>query len=111
MSGWPWRPRVAWLPGRGRLPGPATPFDIPLQWFAAEDEGRTEEPTEHKLRKAREEGKVAHSAELTSSVVLLFAAAAVGFLATSMLRTIMPAVEEGAGRDWRDRHRSRAYFG
>jgi len=44
-----------------------------LQWFAAEDEGRTEEPTEHKIRKAREEGKVAKSADLASSIVLLFA--------------------------------------
>ena len=29
---------------------------IDLQWFAAEDEGRTEEPSETKLRKAREDG-------------------------------------------------------
>ena len=33
-----------------------------LQWFAsAEEEGRTEDPTEHKLKKAREEGRVAKS--------------------------------------------------
>ena len=32
-------------------------FAIGLQWFAAEDEGRTEEPTEYKIKKAREEGK------------------------------------------------------
>ena len=31
---------------------------IDLQWFAAEDEGRTEQPSEHKLRKAREEGRI-----------------------------------------------------
>ncbi len=48
-------------------------FYIHHQWFAAEDEGRTEEPTELKLKKAREEGKVAKSADLTSSLVLLFA--------------------------------------
>ena len=29
---------------------------VHLQWFAAEDQGRTEEPTEHKIRKARERG-------------------------------------------------------
>lgn len=34
-------------------------FRIDLQWFAAEDEGRTEQPSEYKLRKAREEGRVA----------------------------------------------------
>jgi hypothetical protein len=27
---------------------------IHLQWFAAEDEGRTEDPTERKIRKARD---------------------------------------------------------
>ena len=30
----------------------ASAFDIHIQWFAAEDEGRTEEPTEQKIRKA-----------------------------------------------------------
>ena len=44
---------------------------IDLQWFAAEDEGRTEEPSELKLRKAREEGRVAKSQELNSSLVML----------------------------------------
>jgi len=44
---------------------------IDLQWFAAEDEGRTEEPSEYKLRKAREEGRVAKSQELNGAVVLL----------------------------------------
>jgi flagellar biosynthetic protein FlhB len=43
-----------------------------LQWFAAEEEGRTEEPTEHKIQEAREEGKVAKSQDVSSSVVLLF---------------------------------------
>ncbi len=47
-------------------------FDmIDLQWFAAEDEGRTEEPTETKLRKAREEGRIPKSHELSSAIVLL----------------------------------------
>ena len=45
--------------------------EIDLQWFAAEDEGRTEEPTEYKLRKAREEGRVAKSQELCSALVML----------------------------------------
>jgi len=47
-------------------------FAIHLQWFAAEDEGRTEEPTERKIRKAREEGKVAKSGDITSALVMLF---------------------------------------
>ena len=65
----------------------ATPFDVPLQWFAAEDEGRTEEPSEHKLRKAREDGKVARSGEVSSSLVLLAGVAALGLLAENILRT------------------------
>lgn len=42
-----------------------------IQWFAAEDEGRTEDPTDRKMRKAREDGKVAKSSELTAAVVLI----------------------------------------
>lgn len=48
-------------------------FDqIDLQWFAAEDEGRTEDPSEFKLRKAREEGRIAKSSELNGSLVFFF---------------------------------------
>ena len=58
-----------------------------LQWFAAEDEGRTEEPSEYKIRKAREEGRVAKSQELTGALVLLLPALAILVFAPSMLRT------------------------
>jgi flagellar biosynthetic protein FlhB len=72
------------------LPPPlSTAFDVHLQWFAAEDEGRTEEPSEHKLRKAREEGKVAKSVEVTSSLMLLAGILALAALAGSMLRTML----------------------
>ncbi len=47
---------------------------IGLQWFAAEDEGRTEDPTEHKIRKAREEGRVAKSQDLNAAMVVLLPA-------------------------------------
>lgn len=47
-------------------------FKFDLQLFAAEDEGRTEEPTEYKKRKAREEGKVVKTQELPGALVLLF---------------------------------------
>ena len=46
---------------------------IDLQWFAAEDEGRTELPSEHRLREARKKGEIAKSAELNAAVVWLFA--------------------------------------
>jgi flagellar biosynthetic protein FlhB len=62
-------------------------FDVHLQWFAAEDEGRTEDPSEHKIRKAREEGKVARSGEVSSSLVLIAGISTLGLLAEYMLRT------------------------
>jgi flagellar biosynthetic protein FlhB len=60
-----------------------------LQWFAdPEDEGRTEEATEERIRKAREEeGRVAKSQELISALVLLLPALALLILAPSMLQT------------------------
>ena len=58
---------------------------IDLQWFAAEDEGRTEEPSEYKLRKAREEGRVAKSQELNGTIVLL--------LSTILLIVLAPWIE------------------
>ncbi|MDR2783047.1 MAG: flagellar biosynthesis protein FlhB [Treponema sp.] len=63
---------------------------IHLQWFAAEDEGRTEEPSEYKIRKAREEeGRVAKSQELIGALVLLIPAVTLLFLAPSMLKTFV----------------------
>ena len=58
---------------------------IDIQWFAPEDEGRTEDPTEYKLRKAREEGKVAKSADLTSAIVLIFCITALAAFGSSMV--------------------------
>ncbi|MDR2759682.1 MAG: flagellar biosynthesis protein FlhB [Spirochaetaceae bacterium] len=63
-----------------------------LQWFAAEDEGRTEEPSEYKIRKAREEGRVAKSQELTGALILLLPALAILFLAPWMLRTCVEMI-------------------
>lgn len=40
--------------------------------MAAEEEGRTEEPSEFKLEKARKEGRVAKSQDISQSLVLLF---------------------------------------
>lgn len=60
-------------------------LQMDLQWFAAADEGRTEEPTEQKKKKAREDGKVAKTAELTASMVMLFPLMAIGALAGYML--------------------------
>jgi len=46
-------------------------FYFDLQLFAAEDEGKTEEPTEKKLREAREKGQVAKTPELSQSLVVI----------------------------------------
>jgi flagellar biosynthetic protein FlhB len=74
----------------------AAPTALPrihLQWFAAEDEGRTEEPSEYKIRKAREEeGRVAKSQELIGALVLLIPAITLLFLAPSMLRTFVEMI-------------------
>ncbi len=59
--------------------------NMDLQWFAAEDEGRTEDPTEQKKRKAREDGKVAKTAELTASLVMLFPLVTIGALSGYMI--------------------------
>lgn len=60
-------------------------FDVDIQWFAAEDEGRTEEATEYKIKKAREEGRVAKSTEFTSALTLLFPIIAYGILGSYIL--------------------------
>jgi flagellar biosynthetic protein FlhB len=67
---------------------------IDLQWFAnPEDEGRTEQPTEQKLRRARtEEGRVPKSQELTAALGLLFPSLCLVFLAPSMLATCVEMV-------------------
>lgn len=61
---------------------------LSLQHFAAEDEGRTEEPTEQKIRKAREEGRVAKSPEVASSAVLILALVCLALVGPWMARTI-----------------------
>ena len=58
-----------------------------LQWFAAEDEGRTFEPTEATYQRARREGRVAKSQELIAALGLLLPALAIIFLAPYILRT------------------------
>ena len=61
-------------------------FVMDLQWFAAEDEGRTFEPTDTTYRKAREEGRVAKSQELIAALGLLLPAITIFFLASWIIR-------------------------
>ena len=66
-------------------------FTIHLQWFSdnAEEEGRTEQPTEHKLRRLREEGQVPKSQEISGAITLFFPALLLFFMAPFMIRTCM----------------------
>ena len=69
---------------------------ISLQWFADSDEdapGKTEEPTEHKLQRLREEGQVVKSQELVSALGLFLPALLLLFLAPFMLRTCVEMVK------------------
>jgi flagellar biosynthetic protein FlhB len=65
-----------------------------LQWFAAEDEGRTEEPSEYKIRKAREEeGRVAKSQELIGAFGLLLPVLVLLLIAPSMIKVCLEMIQ------------------
>ena len=53
--------------------------------MAAEEEGRTEEPSEYKLEKARKEGRVAKSQEVSGALILLFCVIMLIFLSKYLL--------------------------
>jgi flagellar biosynthetic protein FlhB len=69
------------------------PF-IHLQWFADDEDapGKTEQPTEHKLQRLREEGQVVKSQELVAALGLFLPSLLLLFLAPSMLRTCVEMV-------------------
>ena len=60
---------------------------IDLQWFAAEDEGRTEEATQYKISEARKKGRVAKSGDLNSSIVIFLPVLALFFLSPFIFRS------------------------
>jgi flagellar biosynthetic protein FlhB len=65
---------------------------IHLQWFADDDDRRTEPPSEHKLSELRKKGQVEKSQELVSALGLLLPALLLLFLAPSMLRTCVEMI-------------------
>jgi flagellar biosynthetic protein FlhB len=69
-------------------------FEIDLQWFSDDDDapGKTEQPTEHKLRRLREEGQVVKSQELIAAIGLFLPALFILFIAPSMMRTCIEMV-------------------
>lgn len=62
---------------------------IGLQWFAAEDEGRTIDPTEYNIRKAREEGRVAKSQDLNAAMVVLLPVIALIIMGPYIFKSLM----------------------
>jgi len=75
---------------------PHSPLVITLQWFSDSDDedapGKTEQPSEYKLKKLREEGQVVKSQELNGAIGLLLPGVLLLFLAPSMLRTCVEMV-------------------
>ena len=57
--------------------------------MAAEDEGRTEQPSEYKLEKARKEGRVAKSQEISGALVLLLCVVTIIFLSKWLFNEIV----------------------
>jgi flagellar biosynthetic protein FlhB len=61
---------------------------IHLQWFAPEDEGKTEEPSEYRLKKEREEGRVPKSPDLVAAIGLLLTALSLAIIGPWMFSTL-----------------------
>ena len=74
-------------------------YSIHLHWFAAEDEGRTEPPSEQKIRRAREEeGRVAKSADLSSAIILCATILTIGILGQYLLNALLEMMQFFLGR-------------
>jgi flagellar biosynthetic protein FlhB len=76
------------------IPSETFPY-IHLQWFADDDEdapGRTEEPTEYKIRRLREEGQVVKSQEIVGALGLFLPSLLILILAPSMLRSCVEMI-------------------
>ncbi len=65
-------------------------IQLNLQLFAdPEAEGKTEEPTEKKIRESREKGKVAKTTELSSALILLITFIILAFLAKIIMNDLL----------------------
>jgi flagellar biosynthetic protein FlhB len=58
---------------------------VHLQWFAQDDENKSEDPSEYKKRKAREEGRVAKSQDLSAAIGLILTTGTLAVFAPYML--------------------------
>ncbi|MFN3603079.1 MAG: flagellar biosynthesis protein FlhB [Leptonema sp. (in: bacteria)] len=64
-------------------------INFDFQRFAAEDEGRTEEPTERRKREEREKGNVPRTNELPSAIILLGTVLILFLLSSYIINQIM----------------------
>ncbi|BDU63047.1 flagellar biosynthetic protein FlhB [Candidatus Borrelia fainii] len=71
---------------------------IPLNFFASEDEGRTELPTEQKKQKAREEGQVLKSTEINVAVTLFILFSVFFFMLSYFSYELMDVFKWQAGK-------------
>ena len=71
-----------------------------LQRFAAEDEGRTEDPTERRKREERDKGNVPRSQDLVSASVLLGTTIVLLFMAVYMFHQIGDMMRRFLGGDY-----------
>ena len=84
---------------------------IDLQWFAAEDEGRTEDPTEYKISEARKKGRVAKSGDLNSSIVIFFPTLVLFFLGGFIFKSCMELISFFYERSTQEELFSGKWFG
>ncbi|MDH5717812.1 MAG: flagellar biosynthesis protein FlhB [Spirochaetia bacterium] len=71
--------------------------DSPWIFFAAEDDGRTELPTERRKQKEREKGRVPKSQEIPSSLVVLGGLVTLFFLGSWMIDGLCKIMEKYVG--------------
>ncbi|MDH5655872.1 MAG: flagellar biosynthesis protein FlhB [Spirochaetia bacterium] len=72
-----------------------------LQRFAAEDEGRTEDPTDRRKREERDKGNVARSQDIPAAGVLLGSVVVLFFTGTYILSQIHTLFNKYLGMDYR----------
>jgi len=80
------------------IPASALP-PLSLSRFAAEDEGRTEEPTDRRLREERDKGRVPKSQDLTNAIILIGAVMALyitgGYMISQCMQLFTRLLGEG----------------
>ena len=78
---------------------PVKPYN--LQRFAAEDEGRTEDPTDRRQREERDKGNVPKSQDMPAAGVLLGTVAVLFFTGSYMVRQVQSLFVTFLGMDFR----------